>query len=140
MLVSAFALAWCLGISTASADEWNRRTVLTINQSMVVPGATLTPGTYTFLLTNPETSRDVVTIMRDDGSVVTSAHIKRMPRLSDNRDLALAVVLNESSSMPVMKGWFYPGLASGFEFVYPHQEERTIARAEAVEIPVAQQG
>lgn len=140
MLVSAVALAWCLGTSTAKADDYNRLTILTINQTMMVPGATLTPGTYTFKLANPDSSRDVVTIMRDDGSVVTSANVKRtMERNSDKLDLALAVAVNEGA-MPVMKGWFYPGLSDGFQFVYPKEQARTIARAETVEISVAPRG
>ncbi len=140
LLAGAVALGCCLNAATASADEWNRRTVLTINQSLVVPGATLAPGTYTFILANPDVSRDVVYILRDDGTPVTSAYVKRMHRDSDKRDLALAVALDETSAAPVMKGWFYPGMMDGFEFVYPTAEERIIARAETVEIPVAVHG
>ena len=106
MLASAAALVWCLGASTANADDYNRRTILTIDQTMVVPGATLTPGTYTFILSNPESSRDVVNILREDGTAVTSAHAKRVSRNNENRDLALYVALNESGGMPMMKGWF----------------------------------
>jgi len=35
--VSALALTWCLGTTNATADEWNRETILTIDQPMVVP-------------------------------------------------------------------------------------------------------
>ena len=140
MLISTVALALCIGTATANADEYNRRTILTIDQSMMVPGATLAPGTYTFTLTNPETSRDVVTIMGDDGTVVASAHVKRMTRNSDKRDLALEVALGESGAMPAMKGWFYPGDRDGYQFVYPKDQRRLIAQAETVEIPVVQRG
>ena len=140
MLASAVALAWCLGTSIASADDWNRRTILTIDQPMVVPGATLTPGTYTFILGNPDTSRDVVYILREDGTPVTSAHVAHMQRNSDKRDLALWVALNENGAMPAMKGWFFPGMMDGYQFRYPKEQARTIARAETVEIPVAPRG
>jgi hypothetical protein len=63
-----------------------------------------------------------------------------MHRDNDKRDLALAVALDENEAMPVLKGWFYPGLMDGFEFVYPSQQARQIARAETVLIPVAQHG
>jgi len=140
MLVSAAALVWCLGASTANADDYNRRTILTIDQSMVVPGATLAPGTYTFILGNPESSRDVVNILREDGTPVASAHVTRVSRNNDNRDLALFVALNENGDMPMMKGWFYPGDRDGYAFVYPMEQARTIARLESVEIPVAPRG
>lgn len=140
VFAGALMTMWLLGASTARADEWNRRTILTIDQTMVVPGATLTPGSYTFILANPDVSRDVVYILREDGTPVTSAHVTRMQRGNDKRDLAIAVALDETSAAPVMKGWFYPGLMDGFEFVYPHQQARQIARAETVVIPVAQHG
>jgi hypothetical protein len=143
MLISTVALALCIGTATANADEWNRETILTIDQPMVVPGATLTPGTYTFTLGNENSSRDLVYIFRGehgDRSFVTSAKVIRMQRSDDKRDLALAVAMNAEGSAPVMKGWFYPGAMDGFEFVYPKAERQVIARAETVVIPVAERG
>jgi hypothetical protein len=140
MLTSAAALVWCLSASNATADDYNRRTILTIDQEMVVPGATLAPGTYTFILGNPESSRDVVNILREDGTPVASAHVTRVSRNNDNRDLVLFVALSESREMPMMRGWFYPGDRDGYQFVYPTEQARTIARLESVEIPVAPRG
>ena len=143
MLASAVALTWCLGTSNASADEWNRETILTIDQTMAIPGATLAPGTYTFTLGNENTSRDLVYIFSGEHGnrdFVTSARVIRMQRNTEKRDLALAVVLDEHGTAPVMKGWFYPGSSDGFEFVYPKEQARTLARAETVVIPVAPRG
>ena len=106
---------------------------------MVVPRTTLTPGTYTFILDNPETSRDVVSILREDGTPVTSAHVARMQRGDAHRDLAVGVAMEENGAMPVMKGWFYPALTSGYAFL-PKDQAQTIARAETVVIPVAPRG
>jgi hypothetical protein len=132
--------ACCFTATIASADEWNRRTILTINEPVVVPGATLTPGTYTFILADPDTSRDVVYILREDGTPVASAPIVRMQRTSEKRNLAMWVALNENGAVPVMKGWFYPGMNSGFEFIYPPAQRRALARAELAEIDVSPLG
>ena len=140
IVASAIAAACCFGATTASADEWNRRTILTINEPVVVPGATLAPGTYTFILANPETSRDVVYILREDGTPVASAPVARRQRTSDKRNLAMWVAFNESGAAPVMKGWFYPGTKDGFEFIYPAAQQRTLARAELAEIDVTPRG
>lgn len=140
IVASAIAAACCFGATTASADEWNRRTILTINEPVVVPGATLAPGTYTFILANPETSRDVVYILREDGTPVASAPVARRQRTSDKRNLAMWVAFNESGAAPVMKGWFYPGTKDGFEFLYPAAQQRTLARAELAEIDVTPRG
>ena len=141
--VSALALTWCLGTTNATADEWNRETILTIDQPMVVPGATLTPGTYTFVLGNEDTSRDLVYIFSGEHgqrSFLTSAKVMRMQRDNDKRDLSLVVAMNAEGAAPAMKGWFYPGANDGFQFVYPKAQRQIIARAETVEIPVAERG
>jgi len=143
MLVSAVALTWCLGATSATADEWNRETILTIDQPMVVPGATLAPGTYTFVLGNENTSRDLVYIFSGEQgqrSFITSAKVMRMQRDNDKRDLSLVAAFNAEGSTPLMKGWFYPGASDGFQFVYPKAQRETIARAETVEIAVTQRG
>jgi hypothetical protein len=140
VLASVVALVCCFGASTARADDWNRRTILTIDQPMMVPGATLAPGTYTFILGNPETSRDHVYVLRQDGTPVASARVTHWQRGNEQSDLAIAVALNENGAMPVMKGWFFPGLMDGYEFVYPAEQSRTIARAETVVIPVSLRG
>ena len=143
MLVSAFALTWCLGTTSATADEWNRETILTIDQPMVVPGATLTPGTYTFVLGNENTSRDLVYIFSGEHgqrSFVTSARVIRMQRQNDKRDLSLVAAFDAEGASPMMKGWFYPGAVDGFQFVYPKAQRDVIARAETVEIAVTERG
>ena len=142
-LAAAFALVWCVGISTASADEWNRETILVINEPMVIPGATLVPGTYTFTLADDNGARNVVYIYRGDyghRTFVTSAPVIRMKRDSDRRNLALVVAMHGEAAVPVMKGWFYPGLVDGFEFVYPNAQARMMASGETVEVPVAPLG
>ncbi|HTI41586.1 MAG TPA: hypothetical protein VL693_07150 [Vicinamibacterales bacterium] len=140
LVATAIAAASCVAATTASADEWNRRTILTINEPVVVPGATLPAGTYTFMLANPETSRDVVYILREDGTPVASAPVARRQRSNDKRNLAMWVAFNESGTVPVMKGWFYPGTKDGFEFIYPAAQQRTLARAELAEIDVTPRG
>jgi hypothetical protein len=140
LIASAVAAACCFGATTASADDWNRRTILTINEPVVVPGATLAPGTYTFMLANPETSRDVVYILREDGTPVASVPVVHRQRTSDKRNLAMWVAINENGAVPVMKGWFYPGTNSGFEFLYPPAQQRMLSSAELAEIDVTPRG
>jgi len=125
-----------LGASVATADEWDHKTIVTINEPMVVPGATLEPGTYIFTLADDNGSRSVVNIFRESGALVTTAKTVRMERNSQKRDLVLAVALAGNGAAPMMKGWYYPG-TSGHEFLYPKAQARTMARAETVEITVA---
>lgn len=143
LLAGVAALALTVGATSATADEWNRETILTIDQPVVVPGATLTPGTYTFTLGNENTSRDLVYIFSGEHgqrTFLTSARVIRMQRDNDKRDLSLVVASNAEGTAPMMKGWFYPGAIDGFQFVYPKAQRELIARAETVEIPVTLRG
>jgi len=49
----------------ANADAWNKKTIVTISQSIEVPGAVLTPGKYVFKLVNSDSNRHIVQIMNE---------------------------------------------------------------------------
>jgi len=137
----ALGTALMLSTSTARADEWNQETILTINQPMVVPGATLAPGTYIFKLADENGSRSVVNIFRDsDRELVATVNTVRMHRTDRTGDLTLKVALSEGGAAPTMKGWFYPGTMDGHEFLYPKEQRRAMANAETVDIPVTPRG
>ena len=140
---AAAALAWSLCGTPATADEWNLKTIITLDQAMKVPGATLRPDTYVFELADPNTSRDVVNIRRmSDNKVVASAWVRPIVRNTDDHGLALEVAMPAGGNgLPMLKGWLYPGLGGGREFMYQQKDDqRKIASAETVEIPVAPRG
>jgi len=66
-LLLALAAALPVGGSTAAAQQWNDRTILTFSEPMLVPGATLQPGTYVFRLVTSDSNRHVVKILKEDG-------------------------------------------------------------------------
>jgi len=137
----ALGAALMLSTTTATADEWNQETILTINQPMVVPGATLAPGTYIFKLADGDAGRTVVNIFREsDRELMATAQTVRMHRTERTGDIVLKLALAEDGTGPTMKGWFYPGRSDGHEFLYPKEQARAIARAETVDMPVAPRG
>jgi hypothetical protein len=139
-LASAFLLT--TGASTAKADEWNHETILTIDEPMVVPGATLVPGTYIFKLADENGARTQVNIFRaGDHHLVTTAPTIRMHRV-DPSGGPLVVAINETAegTMPAMKGWFYPGSMDGHEFLYPKSQARLLDRSETVNLRVSPRG
>ena len=134
------ALALSLCGAPAHADPWNLKTIITLDQAMKVPGATLQPDTYVFELADPNTSRDVVNIRRmSDNKLITSAWVRPMVRNIDDHGLALEVAMPAGSTgLPMLKGWLYPGAGGGREFMYQGKDDQQkIASAETVEIPVA---
>ena len=54
----------------ASGVTFDKLAYLTFNTPVQVPGATLSAGTYRFHLTNADTSRNVLQVLSNDGSIV----------------------------------------------------------------------
>ena len=107
-------------LPSAKADEWNKKTVVTFNGPVEVPGKSLPEGTYVFKIADSQSDRDIVQIFtEDERELITTI-------------LALPAYRRESTGKPVItleerppgypeavKKWFYPGENYGFEFVYP---------------------
>jgi hypothetical protein len=55
-------------LSSARADTWDKKTVVTFNQAVEVPGKVLPAGTYTFQLLDSPSDRHIVQIFTADGS------------------------------------------------------------------------
>src|ERR1700747_1222253 len=52
-------------VPKARADEWDKKTTLTFNESVPVPGTTLSAGTYVFKLAD-SSDRTIVQIWNED--------------------------------------------------------------------------
>jgi hypothetical protein len=61
--LKAFAISSCLGLlavaflPSSRADEWNKKTVLTVNEQIAIPGAVLEPGKYVMKLADSQSNR-----------------------------------------------------------------------------------
>jgi hypothetical protein len=49
----------------ASADQWDKKTTVTIGEPISVPGTTLEPGTYVFKLADSASDRHIVMIQNE---------------------------------------------------------------------------
>lgn len=126
--IVAMAAAALIGMtSPAWADEWNERTELTITEPIMVPGATLQPGTYVFELADFKGNRHFVRIFdKSDNSLVTQTMAVPVKRLDVRGDTMLS--LNPTDwGTPALKAWYYPGSTYGHEFVYSEEQAKHIA-------------
>ena len=125
MLIALIACA-----AAASADQWNDRTTIKIDQPMMVPGATLAPGTYTFRLADSKASRHLVQIWNEDETkliAATNAVPARRMEVKGDVVLKLNPTHAGAPAPAAIKAWFYPGSRYGHEFVYPDEQARDIA-------------
>ena len=117
LLVLLISITWA---QDARADEYDRKTVFTINQPVRIPGnIILPPGKYVVKLMD-STMRDVVRIMDANETKVYTTFFA-VPEELLNPPEEVRLVLGESAkgSPEQLKAWYYPGLKTGFEFVSP---------------------
>src|SRR5689334_20890934 len=72
--VSVIVLALCLGVTmlapVALADQFDKKTVLTVNEPIQVPGKVLMPGKYVVKLFDSLSNRNIVQIFNEDETEV----------------------------------------------------------------------
>jgi hypothetical protein len=127
-----FLLTACIALigfcmKPASADEWNKETVLQFSEPVQVPGKVLDPGKYVFRLLDSDSNRNIVEIFSvdDKGRQEFVAMIQAVPAYRVETPDKPMVQLDERhiGQPEAIKKWFYPGDNDGWEFVYPKSEE-----------------
>jgi LPXTG-motif cell wall-anchored protein len=130
LTATAIAVLAVSGISFA--DEYDKKTEITVNEPVMVPGKTLSPGKYVMKLANITGNRHVVQIFNEDQSEL-QATIMAIPNFQVQRKEDTVVTFWETpaGSPRAMRAWFYPGDNHGQEFAYPKDEAERIARSNA---------
>src|SRR5579864_166482 len=122
-------------LPSAQADTWNKKTVMTFNQPVEIPGQVLPAGTYTFQLADSLSDRHIVQIFNADGSqIITTVLAINNYRLQPTGETVVKFVERSGDNPEALKAWFYPGDNFGQEFVYPKQ--RAIELAVIVKEPI----
>lgn len=135
-----FAAASCMGLMTlvpsAMADQWNKRTILTVNEPIAVPGKVLQPGKYVMKLMDSPSNRHVVHIFneREDQLQTTILAIPNY-RLQPTGDTEFQWWETPAGQPRAMRAWFYPGDNFGQEFAYPKNEAVSIAATNESNVP-----
>ncbi|MDQ3541355.1 MAG: hypothetical protein M3440_11770 [Chloroflexota bacterium] len=127
---AGLAVALLVGYApVAGADSWNDKTILKFSEPVMVPGATLQPGSYVFKLMDSASSRHPVQITTEDGfKVIAVTQAVPMKRLEPKGDVVVKFNPTDAGSPIAMKGWFYPGSLYGHEFIYPDEQAKEIAQ------------
>jgi hypothetical protein len=115
LLLYAFVLLPC-----SNASEFDKKTILTFNESVQIPGTVLEPGTYVVKRADPMANPDVVRFFNTDETrlyaTVLAIPVER-PAPMDSPSVSFAEI--GGSSTQALRTWFYPGELTGAEFIYP---------------------
>ena len=116
-------------VPKARADEWNKKTTLTFNEPVQVPGTTLSAGTYVFKLAD-SSDRTIVQIWNEDETRLVTTILAIADYRAKTPDKTIVSFDERPAGQPeALKAWFYPGDNSGVEFVYPKQRATELAQA-----------
>ena len=120
----------------AQAQTFNKRTTVTFNQPVAVPGQVLPAGTYTFTILDSFGIRNIVQIWNEDKTNLI-ATILAIPnyRLEPTGETVIEFSERPANQPQALKAWFYPGHGYGIEFVYPKREAIQIAQASNEVVP-----
>jgi hypothetical protein len=143
-LLKGIGIALCLAVlcvlvvSTARADDWNRKTVITFSGPVEVPGVgqhNLPAGTYVFKIVDSQSDRHIVQIFNQDETQVLTT-ILAIPnyRLKTTDKTTITFRERPAGEPEALRAWFYPGRAWGEEFVY--SKSRALELAKEMNEPV----
>lgn len=109
------------------AQPLDKRVIFRFSGPVTLPGMTLPTGAYLFRV--PTLNRNVIQVLSEDGTKIygtffaISAYRNAIPEKPEVRFMETA------SSMPhAIRTWWYPGDSAGFEFIYPKDQARLLAK------------
>jgi hypothetical protein len=128
-----------VGVFRANADEWDKKTTLTVNQPIQIKDTFLPAGSYVLKLMNSSSDRHIVQIYNSDQSRIIDT-VLAIPnyRLEPTGKSQFLFWETPPGSAKALRAWFYPGDNFGQEFTYPkHLRQLEVASA-AVSTPAPQ--
>lgn len=142
--LSAFAVTSCLvffGLfaAVAKADVSNKKTIITINAPVKVPGYRVTvlpAGKYVIKVLDSAATRNIVQIFNEDETKLLTT-VLAIPnyRLEPSSKSEFAFWETPSGEPVALRSWFYPGDTYGFEFAYPKKAAAQVASASHKDVP-----
>jgi hypothetical protein len=109
-------------ISDVKADDWNKKTVVTFDQDVEIPGWVLPAGTYVFKLLNSSSSRFIVQVWdQDEMHLITTLMTigDSYPNPSGDSYFVLDTSQTNEGFPPAVVSWFFAGSDEGRDFIYP---------------------
>lgn len=114
----------------ARADEWDKKTVLTVNQPVQIRDTLLEPGQYVLKLYDSPSDRHTVQIFdRDQTHIINTVLAIPKERMQPAGKTEFTFWETPPGSAKALRDWFYPGDTIGQEFPYPkHLQQIAMAQ------------
>ena len=122
-LITPAALALALLSTTlapsAKADEWDKKTVITVQGGAVqIQGTVLEPGKYVLKLLDSQADRQILQVFNaDETHLETTILANAAYRLEPTGDTRFTFAEVPAGQPPAISTWFYPGDNYGLQFL-----------------------
>jgi hypothetical protein len=123
------AMAVASAFQDGPSYEWNKKSTLTAENQVELPGVVLEPGVYIVRLKESGEKRSIVEILNKE-ETKTLATVVAVPDHRMKPDDNAEFIFHETKPggpAPV-RSWFYSGDLVGLEFIYPKDRAKVIAR------------
>src|SRR5579864_1951692 len=138
IVVTALCITGLAAVASipAQADQWDKRTILTVDQPIQVTETLLEPGQYVLKLADSNSDRHIVQIFNSDQSRIIDT-VLAIPnyRLQPTGHSRFAFWETPPASAKALRAWFYPGDNFGQEFRYPKRLAMLATTAPAAPVP-----
>jgi hypothetical protein len=116
--VLALALFTAALAPSAKADEWNKKTVITVRGGAVqIQGKTLEPGKYVLKLVDSQSDRRILQVFNsDETKLETTILANAAYRFEPTGRTAFTFYEMPGAQPEALRTWFYPGDNYGLEF------------------------
>jgi LPXTG-motif cell wall-anchored protein len=113
---------------TVSADEIDKKTVVTFDQPTEAPGIILPPGKYVIRLLNSSSNRHIAEIMNERLDHLYALTFTAAAERLDPGEKTILTFYEGTNGQPrALRRWFWPGEVTGQEFLYPKNQAAKIA-------------
>jgi WXXGXW repeat (2 copies) len=105
----------------ANADEWDKKTIVTFNQDVAIPGQVLPAGTYVFKLLRSGSDRFVVQVWTAHEEQLVASLMTAgdsYPNASGDAYFVLDMSGTDEGFPPAVASWFFAGGNDGRDFIY----------------------
>ena len=137
-MLCGLTVAATIALTAARADESNKRTILTVSQTVQLGDAVLQPGQYVVKLLDSATERHVVQIFnREQTHIIATVVAVPIERVAPRGHTTFTFYETAAGSARALRTWYYPGDSVGQQFVYPKHHEMLAANTTVVENPLS---
>jgi hypothetical protein len=118
--------------ASAMAQPADKRTYFTFSGPVDLPGKSLPAGKYLFRLGDPTSGRRIVQVMSEDGRKPIGLFFSIPAQRPDIAEKPEVRFIETPRGAPAaIRTWWYPGERTGYEFIYPKEQARRLAKGAA---------